>query len=49
LANATIRFGNAHGPEESKYELTDREYVRRMKAELIEIGKTGPTRTAAHS
>ena len=49
LANATIRFGNAHGPEESKYELTDREYVRRMKAELMEIGKTGPTRTAAHS
>lgn len=37
LANANIFFGAANGPEESKYERTDREYVRRMKEELIGV------------
>jgi copper homeostasis protein len=34
LANSQIFFGAANGPEETKYERTDREYVRRMKEEL---------------
>ena len=37
LANAKIFFGAANGPAESKYERTDREYVRRMKEELIGV------------
>jgi copper homeostasis protein len=37
LANAGIYFGAPNGPEESKYELTDQNYVRRMKQELSEI------------
>jgi copper homeostasis protein len=37
LGNAEIYFGVPNGPEESKYELTDRSYVRRMKQELSEI------------
>lgn len=39
VANAGIYFGSANGPEESKYELTDREYVRRIKQELTEAGR----------
>lgn len=34
LANAQIYFGAPNGPEESSYELTDREYVRRVKEVL---------------
>ena len=34
MANPSIRFGSPTGPEESTYELTDREYVRRMKEEI---------------
>ncbi len=34
LPNAEIYFGAAGGPEESRYDRTDREYVRRMKQEL---------------
>ena len=40
LANADIYFGAANGPEESKYDLADREYVRRMKEELTEAGRS---------
>ncbi len=37
LKNPEIYFGAPNGPEESKYELTDREYVRRVRQELSEI------------
>jgi copper homeostasis protein len=49
LSNAGIYFGAPNGPEESKYELTDREYVRRMKAELPSSGKADPSRAEARS
>lgn len=39
LKNAEIYFGAPGGPPESKYELTDREYVRRMKEELTKAGR----------
>ena len=37
LKNPEIYFGAPNGPEESKYALTDREYVRRVRQELSEI------------
>jgi copper homeostasis protein len=49
LANPAIYFGAASGPQESKYDFTDRAYVRRMKEELIGIAKADPSRAAARS
>ena len=37
LANPAIQFGSPSGPAENEYELTDREYVRRVKQELAGI------------
>ncbi len=45
LANADIYFGSANGPEESKYDLTDRDFVGRMKNKLAEIGKANSAPT----
>ncbi len=49
LANAQIFFGAANGPEESKYERTDREYVRRMKEKLMRVRKVNSTQAATRS
>lgn len=49
LANAKIFFGAANGPEESKYDRTDRAFVHRMKRELTGIAQADPTRAAARS
>jgi copper homeostasis protein len=49
LSNAKIFFGAENGPEESKYDRTDRAYVRRMRRELSEIEPTDPSRAAARS
>jgi copper homeostasis protein len=38
LANAQIEFGAPGGPPESEFEMTDREYVRRVKQELTLTG-----------
>jgi len=40
LANPDIRFGAGDGPEETTFQLTDREYVRRMKEELLATEKS---------
>jgi copper homeostasis protein len=37
LANPAIQFGSTAAPDESIFELTDRDYVRRMKEELLAI------------
>lgn len=37
LTNPDIKFGNASGPAESSFELTDRSLVRRVKDELLTI------------
>ncbi len=38
LANSAIQFGAPGGPPEAEFETTDREYVRRVKEELLSIG-----------
>ena len=37
LANPDIKFGSENGPAESRFALTDRAYVRRMKEQLLAI------------
>jgi copper homeostasis protein len=49
LANSAIQFGAPGGPSESEFEMTDREYVRRVKQELIADGKADPSRADARS
>ena len=42
-ANRDIKFGSESGPSESVYELTDREFVRRMKERLCSLGGSTPS------
>ena len=38
LAQSAIYFGSPGGPPEAEFEITDREYVRRVKQQLIDLG-----------
>jgi hypothetical protein len=49
LANPKIYFGAPGGPPEAEFQLTDRDYVRRVKEELAAVGKPDPSRAGARS